>query len=212
MKSQNNEYEVVLNYFTRLTNNYGMFTEFNLLSIGENDGETLSNTYDLLNNKFDKMKWNGYLIEPSPKAFSKLKKLYEGREDVICYNVGIANESGKHRFIESGNHLGNDVALLSSLLDSETKRWTDTEFNEIEAEFLTFSDFIGLTMGNFHFITIDAEGYDYDILKQINLMSVDCRCLCIEHNGNTDLINKYLEHCKPMYELSRNAENIIFGL
>ena len=35
----------------------------------------------------------------------------------------------------------------------------------------------------FDLISIDVEGFDYDVLSQINLESVGCKCLCVEFNG-----------------------------
>lgn len=207
-KSQNNETEVVLSYF------HNRPDKKSVLSIGENDGITYSNSYDLV-----QMGWEGFLLEPSPKAFEKLKKLYEGTEKKVnLYNFGIANETGKFKFNESGsyNHVGEDVALLSSLVDSEMVRWGETvRFEPIEAEFKTFQDFISeIKNPSFEYITIDAEGYDYDILRQIDLRAVHCACLCIEHNGINSLMEQYREYANRYHlkEISLNPENIIFAL
>lgn len=211
-KSQNNETELVINYFS------DKHWDKSVLSIGENDGITFSNSYDLIQNG-----WIGYLVEPSPKAFEKLKKLYENNEKVSLFNFGIANETGKFKFNESGsyNHTGEDVALLSSLIDSEMDRWGDSvNFEVVEAEFKTFDDFIKDDVINpkntknpvFDYISIDAEGYDYDILKQIDLNKFSCKCVCIEHNGKPHLIELYKNYCRSfnMFEISFNPENIIF--
>lgn len=211
MKSQNNEYEIVYNYFNKVAND-NRFSEFSLLSIGENDGITLSNSYDLLNNKYQNMLWRGVLLEPSPTAFKKLKNLYNDVSFVKTYNYGISDVSSKQKFYDSGSHLGNDTSLLSSLIESETKKWVSTDFKIIEADFLTFQHFRELCDDKFNFISIDAEGYDYNILKQIDLKDVNCMCLCIEHNGDLSLVEKYKEYCDGMIEIGYNAENIILAL
>jgi FkbM family methyltransferase len=205
-KSQNNETELVLNYFS------DKHWDKSVLSIGENDGVTFSNSYDLIQNG-----WLGYLIEPSPKAFAKLKELYQNHPKVHLFNFGIANETGKFNFNESGsyNHTGEDVALLSSLIDSEMDRWGNSvSFEGVEAEFKTFNDFVSrIIEPKFDYITIDAEGYDYDILKQINLDQYSCQCVCIEHNGKPHLIDLYRKYCVgdfKMKEISFNPENLIF--
>jgi FkbM family methyltransferase len=207
-KSQNNESELVLNYFNT---NYPNRTN-TVLSIGENDGITFSNSYDLIERG-----WNAYLLEPSPKAFSKLKELHKNNDLVKCLNYGIASESGFFPFLESGsfNHNGDDIALYSSLIESEQDRWGDkVAFNKVEAKFLTFEDFLNECLHHveFDYITIDAEGYDFNILSQINLKALGCKCLCIEHNGVVDLLDKYINYASlhGLFEYSRNAENIIF--
>jgi len=207
-KSQNNESELVLNYF----NTYFPNRTNTVLSIGENDGITFSNSYDLIERG-----WNAYLLEPSPKAFAKLKELHKHNDLVRCLNYGIASESGIFPFSESGsfNHTGDDVALYSSLIKSEQDRWGDkVAFNKVEAKFLTFEAFLDECLHHveFDYITIDAEGYDYNILSQINLKALGCKCLCIEHNGVVDLLDKYINYVSlhGLFEYNRNAENIIF--
>jgi len=207
-KSQNNESEIVINYFNYILDN----NIKTVLSIGENDGITFSNSYDLIERG-----WRAILLEPSPKAFEKLSDLYKNNSLVSCLNYGIALENGFLPFSESGsfNHNGDDVALYSSLIDSEKDRWGDkVSFNKVEAKFLTFESFLNELEKDiqFDYITIDAEGYDYNILSQIDLKKIGCNCLCIEHNGVLDLLNKYINYANlyGLVEYSRNAENIIF--
>jgi hypothetical protein len=66
----------------------------------------------------------------------------------------------------------------------------------------------------FSYITIDAEGYDWDILKQIDLAKYEVQMLCIEWNGDTELAEKYTQYCNQfgLSELHRNAENMIFAI
>lgn len=203
-KSQNNETEIVLNYFSNFN------SVKNVLSIGENDGITFSNSYDLIKNG-----WKGFLLEPSPTAFKKLKSLYENNDDVKIFEFGIANETGTFKFYESGGYKdGDDVALMSSLIDTEKIRWgNDTNWKEVNAKFYTFKDFISqIEEKTFDYITIDAEGYDFEILKQINLTDVQCKCLCIEHNGHEALLKNIIGYCS-LHGLNNrigyNPENII---
>jgi len=206
-KSQNNEIEVVLNYFSSKPE------KKTVLSIGENDGITFSNSYDLI-----QAGWDAHLIEPSPKAFEKLKKVHEGNDRVHLYNFGIYEKTGTFIFNESGsyNNAGDDVALLSCLIDSEKERWENkVQFEKINAYFVTFEDFIkGVKEPVFDFITIDAEGLDYQILNQIDLAKYNCKCLCIEHNGVNQMIENIKNYCVKynMKQISMNPENLIFAL
>jgi FkbM family methyltransferase len=206
MKSQNDESSVVMSFFASLPAKQRC-----VLSIGENDGITFSNSYDLI-----MCGWKGVLIEPSPKAYSLLKEVHKENPNVISLNYGIANETGDFAFNESGSykHTGNDVALLSSLIDGEMDRWgDDVAFEKVLAKFKTFEDFLkDVPDQHFDYISIDAEGYDYEILKQIDLNKVGCQCLCIEYNGKSDLWNLYDNYAKNygMKMISQNPENLIF--
>ncbi len=203
MHSQNNEAEVVLNYFN---GRVGV-----LLDIGANDGETFSNSRDLLLNG-----WYGYIIEPSKKCFIKLGQLYPFSNNI--YNLAISDFNGISEFFESGAHVpnGKDIALVSCLDQKEKERWVNVEFEKTKCEVYTFERFLELTgfkEPQFNFITIDAEGEDWKILQQIDLTKIACECLCIEWNSRTDLMKLYKGYCSKygMYEISRNAENIIFA-
>jgi hypothetical protein len=79
----------------------------------------------------------------------------------------------------------------------------------------TFGQFLSLSsIKQFDFISIDAEGYDLIILKQINLKELGCKCICIEHNSDSELIIKYQEYMNNfnMRSIHLNAENIIFAI
>jgi FkbM family methyltransferase len=207
MYSQNGEDKLILERFGELKGS--------ILDIGANDGTTFSNSRLLIENG-----WIGTLLEPSLTAFSKLQELYKNDKYTIAYNCGIANETGTQEFWDSESHLpsGNDIALLSSVPSRLTERWKNSvAFNPTKAFFYTFEDFELFYLGEnerFEVISIDAEGYDYDILKQIDLAKYNTKMLCIEWNGDTNLLNLYTEYCNQfdLKELHRNEENLIFAL
>ncbi len=209
MYSQNNEEEVVAGYFAGRTGR--------VLDIGANDGVTFSNSRALL-----LAGWSGVLLEPSPAANAKLFNLYAEMDSVICCSCGIAEQIGTRTLHQSGvyNNEGDISGLLSCIDPAEKARWGEqVSFTEVDAFFLTFGEFqskIATDHGiqTFEFITIDAEGYDWIILQQIDLNQVGCQCLCIEHNSKPDLIAAFEGYCRDRYgmrEISRNLENIIFA-
>ncbi len=194
--SQNNEEDIILKYF-------GDF-KGHLIDIGANDGVTLSNSRKLM-----EIGWNGDFVEPSDKPFEKLSSLYPN-----CHKVAISNENGLTPFFDSDSHLsGDDSGLLSTLKKEETKRWKHNNFQEVQIEMVDFKTLLEFTSSKmFDFITIDAEGMDYEILSQINLKEVGCKLICVEHNGKN--IEKFKSYCHSfgMKEISRNGENLIMGL
>jgi len=200
--SQNNEQEFIRKYFKDFT---GCF-----LDIGANDGKTLSNTYALALRG-----WIGVCIEPSPKAYKKLCETYKMFDWVDTYNFAIGTKSGKLPFYESGEHApkvyGENVALLSSLQKSETYRFPDEDFEKIEVDCLTWKDVVlnHIEDTDFDMISIDAEGMDWAILKQMDLSY--CKLLCIEWNGEQVTKHNIINYCLDFglnMEYS-NGENII---
>lgn len=194
--SQNNEQEVILGYFG---NNYaGTF-----LDLGCNDGVTFSNTRAL-----GLRGWSGTLVDASEKAYKLAKAVYKDNDSVEVINVAIAPYKGFVKFYESGTHLGGqDVSLVSTIIESEKQRWVKEQFTEVQVPCDTVKAIInGRT---FDFINIDIEGMDFDVLTQIDL--TDVKCVCVEYNGIEP--QKYIDYCAQfdMKEIHRNGENLIFA-
>jgi FkbM family methyltransferase len=205
MYSQNNEDDLILSYFGT--------EKKTVIEIGANDGKTLSNSLLLIENG-----WQAFLLEPSQKAFDCLVKLHGGNKLVHLYRVAIAETSEEKTYYESGELLGTgDSALVSSLDLNELKRWNGTvSFQESRIICKTWHDFLSvnsLDTTEFNFISIDAEGYDWIILEQINLTLHNCEMLCIEWNGISNLSDKFTNYANAhgLFEIHRNAENIIFA-
>jgi FkbM family methyltransferase len=167
MYSQNHEDDIILMYLKRAYSQlWEQGHEFTLLEIGANDGKTFSNSLRLIEAGF-----KAVLVEPSPRAFQLLEKQHAGNESVTLHNFGFALFNGTQTFYESGGYQdGDDVALYSSLDEEETKRWEDTvKFQEVEADFRTWVDFRLEFKDTYDFISIDCEGFDLTLLKQMNL-------------------------------------------
>lgn len=204
MKSQNNEVEIVLDYFKG--------RQANVLEIGANDGITLSNSYDLI-----KAGWIGYLLEPG-NVCADLIQLYKGNERVHIYNVGIGLKNERVPFFESGAHVkhGTDRGLVSSIHEHETLRWkkAGVQFKKTEIKLVTFEDWYKLAGSPIlDFISIDTEGCEVQVLKQIDLRLVGCKLLCIEWNSVIDLKMVYTNYCYKfgMKQIGQNNENLIFS-
>jgi len=211
--SQNEEETMAINYFNHREGASQLKT---LLDIGANDGITFSNSKFLIENG-----WIGTLLEPSHIAYQKCIENHKNNaENTFIYNFGIANETGEQEFLESASHLpnGKDIALLSSVPSKLIERWRNAvSFTESKAMFYTFQDFEKYFLmedEKFPYITIDAEGYDWEILKQIDLKKYGVEMLCIEWNGIEQLANNYTHYCSTfgLTELHRNEENMIFAL
>lgn len=197
--SQNNEQEEIIKYFNGKTGTF--------LDIGANDGKTLSNTRALA-----ELGWKGVLVEPSPKAFALLKENYKDMEGFYFYNFALGVTNGTVKMWDSGKHLGNDDGgLLSTLVESDYNKWKPTtEFTEIEVQCFRWKTFLNrLTLKTFDFISIDCEGLDMEILKQIDLR--DTSCVCVEYNGDGNLKEQFNKLMIGFKLIHSNGENLIYG-
>jgi FkbM family methyltransferase len=203
MYSQNQEEAHILQYFKGDHN-------ITLLDIGANDGKTFSNSLALIERGA-----SAVLVEPSPKAFERLKALHFDRtETVLCLSVAIGNKSGRVTLHESGPHMVHDLSLLSSVSIKETIKWRETvQFEEVEVNMITYPDLQRLCgIKDFDFITIDAEGLDLEILKQIDL--TNARLVCVEHNSQPSVAMRIKSHC-ALFGLNNmlylSGENILIA-
>lgn len=202
--SQNDEEEVILNIFGYRTGT--------LLDIGANDGKTLSNSLALIERG-----WKAMLVEPDPFAYKKMVALHKGNNSVLSANFAIGKQNGEQKFYSSGSHLsGEDTGLLSTLIESETHRWgSSTEFIETIVKVVDWNTFYDYSIHKkFDFVTIDAEGMDYDILTAIDFDKAATTAVCVEYNGIADMMRKMTEHMKQKYQfhlIHSTAENLIFA-
>jgi len=206
--SQNEEEKVILEYFDRgymqahLSNGKGSF-----IDIGANDGVTLSNTRALAERG-----WLGVLVEPSPSAFAKLKENYKDKEGFYFYPFALGVTNGKVKMWDSGTHLNKgDTGLLSTLVDADKAKWEkSTQFTEIEVQCFRWKTFLNrLKLKSFDFISLDAEGLDYEILKQIDLRETSL--ICVEFNGDANLKLEFDKLCIGFKLVYTSPENLIYG-
>jgi FkbM family methyltransferase len=182
MYSQNQEEQYITDYFKDFKGT--------LLDLGANDGKMFSNSLRLI-----ELGWRGFCVEPSPKAFKKLSELHKENWNVECIQVAIGESNMKAILAESGWHLNHksDVALLSSLMPSETKKWTKVSFDNVEVEVIDYKTLTELIdCKTFDFISIDIEGFDTIVLKQIDLTNT--KLLCIEWNSIESVKKEILEY------------------
>ena len=207
MYSQNNERRVIAEYFG---DKKGV-----LLDIGANDGVFFSNSFDLIINKG----WQACLVEPSQKAFSRLYNLYKDNDSANLFMYAIGNKTGMVDFWESGGIYEDfmDTSLLSTIDEKSLHRWTEKpeiQFTKTRTHVKTFSDFLLQSpVKMFDMISIDAEGMDVDILKQMNLNELQTSLLIIEWvEDNKEIILRHMKESYPNLPLYvENTENLIFA-
>lgn len=230
--SQNNEQAIILKYFGSQRGT--------VLDIGANDGITLSNSRALIELgwsavlvepaeiAFRKLRYNNLLFNqnppPLPDSFrgtgaDMLALIAEGihvKENpyVKLVQAAITTQDGPLEFYSSGTHLRKgDTDLLSTTRPEELARWRKSGevFTKTTVRGITFDTLMRETsVKHFDFISIDAEGADLDILRQINLTAVGCRLLCVEVNARGDAEFTAYAQRHGMRLLAKNFENRIY--
>jgi|HubBroStandDraft_2_1064218.scaffolds.fasta_scaffold184489_2 FkbM family methyltransferase len=201
--SQSNEQDFVLSYFE---DQKGVF-----LDIGANDGQTLSNSFALVENN-----WVGVCVEASPKAFDRLLKLHglQSGNGIQLINVAVGSYDGEIELNESGELLGmGDVSLVSSTRHDEMDRWASINmpYDKVTVPCVTFKTLLERSLyPYFDFLTIDIEGMEPEVVPQINFTELGVKMAIIEWNGkNAELYDGLLSD-HGLNLIHTNFENRIY--
>lgn len=192
MYSQNNEEEIILNYFG---DHVGRF-----LDIGAYDGVTLSNTRALALKG-----WRGMLIEPSPSAFLKLIDLYGGNEKMELLNCAVCRGGGLRRLFY-------ETECFSTIEPAILAKHTDKKFN---SNFMVnaMAAYEIQNFGFFAFISIDIEGTDWEVAKELvedSSVAWKASMIIVEHAHHSDEEWSKLFANAEHTLIRRTPENFIF--
>lgn len=154
----------------------GFFVE-----LGASDGIFLSNSYF-----FEKeLGWTGLLIEPDPIAFKNLK---ENRKNSFVSNALIGSKSGEEKlFLLAG--------VVSGIIKEHPSYWIKKNLNN--DKILLKTQLLSDILDEFNcpkqidFLSLDVEGFEYDILNTFPFYKYTFDYICVEHNACYDSsINK----------------------
>lgn len=183
----------------------------NVLDIGANDGKLLSNSLYFIENG-----WGATLIEAAPIPFNKMVDLHKGNDNIQCLNICLSDVNQRFTFYHNISHFNkNDSDLLSTISKDSFLGSSNSgnPFDSFEIDCYRFDNIKEtLKYKIYQIISIDIEGYDYQILEQINLKVFGCEVLIIEYNNNHTVKNQILNYCNNFglnKILHDNTTNII---
>ena len=155
--------------------------EYKAVQIGAMDGINYDNTRGF----FDMYKWNTILVEPIPEIFQELKENLKDRENLLYENSAISPKEGKLKMltvplsaIEENNlhpgYKGMSAAYpLKNGFGSDYQRDIDVKSKygiDIEVDCITFDSLVSkYNFNDVNILVCDAEGYDWEIFKSIDL-------------------------------------------
>ena len=147
-----------------------------------------SNTAKLYSNS-----WRGYNIDINKTSIDLFKI---ARPNDYNFNICLDTESGKKiPYYRNG--------LFSAINSLDKKHLINFSQENIIEDFVFTEKFDNLVNEKFDFLNIDCEGYDFEILKLIDLNKYNPTMICIEiHNENDRSIHDYLKRCN--YEFITN--------
>lgn len=194
------------------------------VQIGAMDGINFDDTRGF----FDMYKWETILVEPIPEIFEELKVNLKDRENLIYENVAIGNKEGTLKMLtvplkaiqEHNLHPGyKGMSAVYPLrngfgssyerdIEVKTKYGVDIEVPSITVDTL-------LSRNNFNDLNIlvcDAEGYDWEIFKHIDLEKYNLMFIRLEYINLSDLekieLQERLEEAGYVVEINQDIDAV----
>ncbi len=125
--------------------------------------------------------WTGINVEPNPSVYDKLKK---ERTHDININAVISSQSSKAplRIYKKGDGLSTVSDEIKKEYE-QNKSPITKEYKDIAVNTVALSDlFESNNVSKVHFLKIDVEGYEYEVLKSNDWNKYRPEVICIESN------------------------------
>jgi FkbM family methyltransferase len=157
------------------------------LQIGAHDGKTNDKLHDFVR----KYRWKGVLVEPVPYLFERLVRNYNGLPGLVFENKALADSDGPRTFYwlrQTVDALPNWYDQLGSfdqqIILGHKDRIPNIEDYIVSAavDCMSFDTLIvAHKISHIDLILIDAEGYDFQILQQIDFSRFAPELVIYEH-------------------------------
>jgi FkbM family methyltransferase len=128
------------------------------------------------------------MIEPVSYLFNELKKNYKSYKNVVCLNIAVSNYNGFiDMYIPSQDNDFSKLVGYTSQLGSVNKTHVSTfvpecKVDSIRVECKTLNTLIKeYNIKQLEYLYTDTEGHDYDILMELDLLSIRPKNIIFEN-------------------------------
>src|SRR5687767_2699605 len=164
------------------------------VQVGSNDGVQGDPIHDLIINR---KSWGGIFIEPVDFLFNRLRKNYGEAKRFIFENVAISTEKGSRKFYYVSEKAKSELDLpfwhdqLGSFDKSHITRMLGEEISpyiiEGDVECLPLQEVLDRNrVDAIDLLHIDTEGFDYQVLSQVDIKRYKPLVILFEHHLLTD--------------------------
>ncbi len=150
----------------------------NIIQIGANNGD--DEVYQLISSNAEKIN-KAVIIEPIPFCIPVLKEKYSAFKNVYIENVAISDNSEvklRNFYYEAGGNYEVSTLKKEHLIHHGAD---ENIIKCISVDCLTVSDIVDkYEIRNLDYLFIDAEGFDYEIIKSLDFGKCDIKNIKFE--------------------------------
>jgi FkbM family methyltransferase len=162
------------------------------VKVGANDGITGDPISDIL---LANQKWNGLLIEPVPFIFERLRKNFGGKERFVLEQIAIGAKPGTAPFYYVDARAIDNIPDLPEWYDqlgSFDRNHIARQLDGVLVPFIRECSVAAMPLPDLlkkngirdvHLLHIDAEGYDYEVIRTADLANQPPAAILLEHKN-----------------------------
>jgi FkbM family methyltransferase len=213
--SQYGEQKIILDFFSRVTSQFSTYC----VDIGAYDGVVGSNSRALFLNG-----WGGAVVEPDPKTFARLQALYADRTDITCVRKALSDQYRENVVMKFARGPANTAeedkwkyAQVSTLHDYFAASY-EKNFGYVYEPATVTTDTLNNVLRHvgaprdLGFLTIDCEGEDLKIIKELDFDSFRPLLICVEADDNSRNLYSAVIEPNGYVLLSYTVANAFFAL
>lgn len=147
------------------------------IDVGANDP-----VHDSVTKLFYDNGWRGINVEPIQKHWEALQKQ---RPEDINLQIGLSNKAGRLQFTEypEGDGLSTFDVSMQKMYEAGKHNFPTRKIHKYEVEVRTLQSVVEeVKPKHIHFIKVDVEGYEYEVIKGYDWRFVRPELVCIEAN------------------------------
>lgn len=191
-------FDLAVNYLIAKNNE-----NLSFIQVGANDGDY----GDPLKKYIFKYDWNGIFIEPQPEIFKELLINYKDLEERLHFeNIAISNTPESISLFRPfiGKEINRSAIIESSIastIPNVTARQfgiKESDLEEIKVPTMTLDAIVEkYQLLNIDILQIDTEGYDWGVLKTLNLKKHQPKIIQFEHGHmSPDIVEEMSCHLR----------------
>lgn len=175
------------------------------VDVGANDGQSWSNSYG-----FGLEGFHLLLVEPMPVYAERCRQLYAGNDKILVEEAAISTAEDEATFYVNEDVQSDELAMRSSLSRDAVP---SNSVSGITVRTLPLNKLLRMHdwPRRYAFLSVDAEGFDLDVLETADLDEFRPSVICVEEGDNHPAIEQFLSSKGYKFEMTLGPNGLYTG-